>query len=328
MLKKFLVGTVVVGAAAVMATYDSPALAPYVNALQSAQSLQVDYIVSRVGGTSQKYSIQMTKPDMLRLDTPSTLIVADGKQITHFDKAQNSYYKVDQTKEALMEVFNDDNVSIFKSFFDGKALDYVASAKNEGMKQRGNKQLKVVSVNGDKDGNFTMTLYLDSQTNLLSQAEINLRNGAKSSTNILTANRVDTNAANATQFAFNVPSGAKQLSAEEMATGKWMWDFNKAMLIAKSTGKLMMVDFFATWCGPCKMMDAEVFQSAGFPARSKDFVLVKVDVDQSTDLAAKYGITAMPTVKFIDGNGKVVHEFVGYGGPDQVYGEMDKARSR
>jgi len=52
------------------------------------------------------------------------------------------------------------------------------------------------------------------------------------------------------------------------------------------------------------------------------------DVDVQTDVRDKYGITAMPTVKFIKGDGSLVHEFVGYGGPDQVFGEIEKARGK
>jgi len=328
MKKKIMLGAAVASAVAIMAMVESTALAPYVQAMQGAQSLQAEYSVSQVGGTTEKYSIQMSKPNLLRLNTPTTLTVADGKQITYFDKKLNSYYTADQTPEKLMEIFNEDNVALFKAFFDAKALDYVASAKNDGTIKRGSKTLKKVAVNGDAKGEFTMTLYLDSTSNLLSQAEITTRNGSQASTRILTANKVDPSAISGSLFAFNAPAGSKEMSAEDMMVGKWFHNFDEAMNVAKRTGKVMMVDFYATWCGPCKMMDAEVFKSADFPDRSKDFILVKIDAEIDTANAAKYGVNAYPTVKFINGQGKIVHEFVGYGGPAMVYGEMDKARSK
>ncbi len=328
MYKKITLATAAVGAVVALAVVESPALTPFVQALNGAQSLNAEYIVSQVGGTTQRYSIQMAKPDQLRLDTPSQTIVADGKQITFYDKGQNGFYKVDQTKEKLMEVFADDNVAIWKSFYDAKALDYVNSAKNEGTKKRANKTLKVISVNGDAKGDFTMNLYLDPANNLLSQAEINTKNGNTTTTRIITANKVDTSAIGGNVFAFVAPNGAKEMSAADMMTGKWFHSFDEAMKVAKATGKVMMVDFYAVWCGPCKMMDAEVFQSAGFGDKAKDFILVKVDAEQDVANAKKYGVSAYPTVKFINGNGQIVHEFVGYGGPAHVYGEMDKARAK
>ncbi len=327
MLKKIMLGTTAVAAVAVLATFEAPALAPFVQAMNGSNSLSADYIVSTVGGTTENYSITMQKPDMLRLSTPTQIIVANGKNITYFDKKQNTFYKADQTKDKLLELFADDNVALWRSFYDAKSLDYVASAKSEGNVKRGPKNLKKISVAADKQGDLTFTLYVDATSNLLSQAEINMKNGSKASMKVLTASRVETDGVSASLFAFNAPAGAKELSAEEMMTGKWFHNFDEALSASKRTGKLMMVDFYATWCGPCKMMDAEVFKSAGFPERAKDFILVKIDAEIDVANAKKYGVKAYPTVKFIDGSGKQVHEFVGYGGPDHVYGEMNKARS-
>lgn len=72
--------------------------------------------------------------------------------------------------------------------------------------------------------------------------------------------------------------------------------------------KLLVVDFFATWCGPCKKLSPtldEVSEEFG------DHVnIVKVDVDESEDLAMTYGIRSVPTVLFFK-NGQQVDKFVG-----------------
>ncbi|MCH0629220.1 thioredoxin [Kocuria palustris] len=70
---------------------------------------------------------------------------------------------------------------------------------------------------------------------------------------------------------------------------------------------LIVVDFFAEWCGPCKAIAPVLDQLSN---RYNSVKFIKVDVDQLTDLARKYEVNAMPTFKFIK-NGKVVDEVVG-----------------
>lgn len=72
--------------------------------------------------------------------------------------------------------------------------------------------------------------------------------------------------------------------------------------------KLLVVDFFATWCGPCKKLSPTLDEvSKEFGDRVN---IVKVDVDESEDLAMTYGIRSVPTVLFFK-NGQQVDKFVG-----------------
>lgn len=72
--------------------------------------------------------------------------------------------------------------------------------------------------------------------------------------------------------------------------------------------KLLVVDFFATWCGPCKKLSPTLDEvSEEFDDRVN---IVKVDVDESEDLAMTYGIRSVPTVLFFK-NGQQVDKFVG-----------------
>lgn len=76
---------------------------------------------------------------------------------------------------------------------------------------------------------------------------------------------------------------------------------------AKKEGKAVVIDFSATWCGPCKMI------SPVYDMLSDEFenvVFIKVDVDENAETAAKYDVSAMPTFVFIK-DGEIVDRLSG-----------------
>merc|ERR1719456_1859263 len=81
-------------------------------------------------------------------------------------------------------------------------------------------------------------------------------------------------------------------------------DFDKCLADAPG---LVVVDFTATWCGPCQRI-APVF--AKLSEEMTDVTFVKVDVDENEETAGACGIQAMPTFQFYK-KGEKVHEFSG-----------------
>ncbi len=71
--------------------------------------------------------------------------------------------------------------------------------------------------------------------------------------------------------------------------------------------KAVLVDFYADWCGPCKIMAPVIEQIA---VENPDIVVAKVDVDASSELAAMYNVSSIPTFLVFAG-GKVVGQTIG-----------------
>ncbi len=78
--------------------------------------------------------------------------------------------------------------------------------------------------------------------------------------------------------------------------------------------KPVLVDFWATWCGPCQMIAPLIEEIA---AENQAIVVVKVDVDEAPALAQRYGIMSIPTLLKFE-NGQVTGQMVGMRPKEQI----------
>lgn len=85
-------------------------------------------------------------------------------------------------------------------------------------------------------------------------------------------------------------------------------------LVNNAGDKLVVVDFFATWCGPCISISPFVYEWALKYAANT--IVMKIDVDESDDLTMRFGVSSMPTFVFLK-NGKQVEKFSD-ANPDRV----------
>uniref|UniRef100_A0A7C9DAE6 Thioredoxin domain-containing protein n=1 Tax=Opuntia streptacantha TaxID=393608 RepID=A0A7C9DAE6_OPUST len=87
------------------------------------------------------------------------------------------------------------------------------------------------------------------------------------------------------------------------STDQWKSHFESS----KNSPKLMVIDFSASWCGPCQYMEPIL---KDFSIKYGDVEFVKIDVDELSDVASEFGVEAMPTFVFMK-KGKEVDRLVG-----------------
>ncbi|TYH01054.1 hypothetical protein ES288_A09G026800v1 [Gossypium darwinii] len=92
-------------------------------------------------------------------------------------------------------------------------------------------------------------------------------------------------------------------SEDSPSSSEWQLHFNSV----KESPKLMVIDFSASWCGPCKFMEPVLNEMA---AKFTDVDFVKLDVDGLPDVAQEFGVQAMPTFVLVK-QGKEVDRVVG-----------------
>jgi len=88
----------------------------------------------------------------------------------------------------------------------------------------------------------------------------------------------------------------------------------------ESFNGLVVVDFWAPWCGPCRMLGPVFDELAQSFSDNSDIKFVKVNTDENPEIATKFGIRGIPTIKFIKG-GKEVAQHVG-AAPKEVFQEL------
>ena len=84
--------------------------------------------------------------------------------------------------------------------------------------------------------------------------------------------------------------------------------------------KAVLVDFFATWCGPCRSLGPVLEKIS---TSRIDFDIAKVDIDENQELAYQYGIEVVPTMVIFK-NGAVVGRMEGYLDENAIVSEMSK----
>ena len=99
-------------------------------------------------------------------------------------------------------------------------------------------------------------------------------------------------------------------------------DFEEYKNEILKSDKLVLIDFFATWCGPCKMLSPVIEQIA---EEHTEIEVVKVDVDKVPELAVSYNVVSIPTLVFLK-DGNLVKQSVGFSSKDEIEKMIEECR--
>ena len=111
---------------------------------------------------------------------------------------------------------------------------------------------------------------------------------------------------------------------------KWGNNLDSAFTIASNSKKIIMIDFMAEWCPPCKKMDKETFSNVNIINKSSEFIPIRIDIEKHQNVAEeyngnarKYGGVGIPNILFLDKEKKVFRHIVGFHDVDNLIEIMD-----
>ena len=122
--------------------------------------------------------------------------------------------------------------------------------------------------------------------------------------------------------------GEKDAKGMEKGRIKWVSSFSDAKRLARESKKPMMVSFFSDRCGWCRVLDQKTYSDPGVQELAGRFIPVKVDVGEDPMLSQQYSVMGLPTIIFMDSEGKVINKVIGFRDAEPFRAEMQKALNR
>ena len=109
----------------------------------------------------------------------------------------------------------------------------------------------------------------------------------------------------------------------------WREGLDAALADAKRTGKPVVIDFTAGWCGACKVLETRAFRDPGVHRLlSQDYIAVRVDCDQERALSDRFQVRSLPTLVVVSPNGEEVNRRTGSGEAAEISRWLNQFKGR
>lgn len=109
---------------------------------------------------------------------------------------------------------------------------------------------------------------------------------------------------------------APQITDKEMVARQG--EYQAALERSRQTGKPVVLDFYADWCGPCRWMQVNTWKDPRVVRAMQNFVLMPVNVDQNRELSQMFRVEGIPYVVVISPDGKIIRSQTGAVPPDAL----------
>jgi thiol-disulfide isomerase/thioredoxin/YHS domain-containing protein len=108
----------------------------------------------------------------------------------------------------------------------------------------------------------------------------------------------------------------------------WQTDLQSAAKLSRKENRLLLMHFYASWCGPCRQMERETFAAADFGKQvGNRFVLVRINSDRHPGLVRQYGVTGLPCDVFVSPEGRILSRSAGYQSKRQYFAQLARWES-
>lgn len=134
-------------------------------------------------------------------------------------------------------------------------------------------------------------------------------------------------AASALIVAACLPASAAALPGPAPALSAWHNRSDAAFAAARKSGKPVLVDLYAAWCGWCKTMEREVFSQARFETYAERFELLRVDVEDGADgseLQQRFRADSLPTLLLLDPKQALIGKIEGFMETERLIARLDR----
>lgn len=207
-MNKFVTSALVLVAVASASAQNGKAmLGDFAKKFYDAKSLTVSYTAQRIGGLPREYTVVLSKPDKARIDTPTGFSVADGALISVYNSLNKTYSQMRETPNGLANLFQANEVHLWKVFFDRATFARVPQASITGNVKRKGLELTRVETTLDMSGDHFENFFFDAN-DVPRQAEYILK--ARSITTLLDTESVElgNDMLDSSHFVFVPPAGS------------------------------------------------------------------------------------------------------------------------
>ena len=219
--KWMLAATLGLGAIAFAVSVDvnNPTLNAHIDKLKSANALTITFTYNKIGSEVEDHKLTLSKPGLLRWETPVVLVVANGSSIFTLDKKSNQFTEETQSPESLRRLLGTDALWAWSPFLDEAFLKPVTDARLGAARKVKGVSVKELNV---ARGPKVVTFYIDDQLGFARGATYQIENGiGQRNTYVILASEIalGKEALPSSDKLFSMPTTAQKVEKLAASTG-------------------------------------------------------------------------------------------------------------